>query len=184
METPDNQQWPPIQLAWRQKLAAFWSIAWPSLLASMLLMFVLSGVLTSDKVETVDSLGARGEIAAVVSNLAFLVGQVILIPRLYRKRYRSFRVEISHEDGASNRLSAPEVMRVGIQLVWPQAVYMVLTAIAVASASAAMDPSAARGVVSLFFWMRFLLVGPYAIHFAIPKSYSGFRLQTYGQRFV
>jgi hypothetical protein len=128
------------------------------------------GVLTSDKVETVDSLGARGEIAAVVSNLAFLVGQVILIPRLYRKRYRSFRVEISREDGASNGLSAREVMRVGIRLVWRQAVYMVLTAIAAASASAAMDPQAARGVGSLFFWMRFLLIGPYAVHFAIPKA--------------
>jgi hypothetical protein len=26
METVDHQQWPPIELAWRQKLAAFWSI--------------------------------------------------------------------------------------------------------------------------------------------------------------
>src|SRR5690242_9338454 len=122
METVNSQQWPPIELAWRQTLAAFWSISWPSLLASWLLMVFLSGILTSNRIETVDSLGVRGEVAALVSNLAFLFGQIILIPRLYRKRYRSFRVEVLRPGDATDpTLSAQEKIRVGIRLAWPQA---------------------------------------------------------------
>jgi hypothetical protein len=186
MDTIGDQEWPPIQLAWRQKLAAFWSIAWLSLLASLFLLFAVSGVLTSDKIETPESLGALGLIAALVSNLAFLVVQMVLVPRLWHKRYRSFRVRILREDATSNTtLSVSEVIRVGLRLVWPQAAFMVITAIAVMWAETAMDDAmAARAVSSLFVWLRFLLVGPYALHFAVPRSYPGFRLQTYGQRFV
>ena len=149
-------------------------------------MVFLSGILTSNRVETVDSLGVRGEAAALVSNLAFLFGQIILIPRLFRKRYRSFRVEVlRHGDATNPKLSAQEKMRVGIGLAWPQAAYMVLTAFVVSWAGAVVDgPAATRGIGSMLFWLRFLLVGPYAIHFVIPRDYPCFRLEAYGQRYV
>src|SRR5882762_2356470 len=92
MRTDENAEWPPIDLAWRQTLAAFWSITWPSGLAMFILLLALLSALPSDS--SVDDLAQYGLAINLAINLMFFLCQAVLIPRLVRKRYRSFRVDV------------------------------------------------------------------------------------------
>jgi hypothetical protein len=72
-----------IDLTWRQKIAAFWSIAWPCWLAT----FVLLGFITERF--PVDDLVGHISALSVAANVAFLSGQAVLIQRLFRKQYET-----------------------------------------------------------------------------------------------
>jgi len=119
VQTDETEDWPPIELAWRQKLAAFWSIFWPSWLASTFGTLVIATFMAADVVKQHATLFSLG----LVLSFLFWAGRYL-------------------------------------------------------------EPAAMKGINSLTLWLRILVVGPYAIHFAIPAEYSGFRLQAYGYRFV
>jgi len=115
----------------------------------------------------------------LVGNLAFGVLGLLLVHRLVRKNYRSFRIWVVRPDGLRSRnLSMHELC-----LVW---LYIVLVDVALVVA------------VDLFAWMmgflyllqgsalslllRSLLTGPLALGSALRTRYPGFRLQASGRR--
>jgi hypothetical protein len=93
MAIGSSQGWPLISLAWRQKLAAFWSIAWPGALASFVLVSFLGSLLS--RAGLPGEAGRPSLLLAIAGNLLFLLLQGILVPRLIRKRYRSSNRRIS-----------------------------------------------------------------------------------------
>src|SRR5260370_40006227 len=85
METGQGGEWPPIELAWRQKLAAFWSILWPGVASAWAIVILTSSVLSTYSLER---WGSRLSAAAMGVSL---LGQALFGPRLGRKNDRSFR---------------------------------------------------------------------------------------------
>src|SRR5258708_2360894 len=78
----------PIQLAWTQKIAAYWSISWPALASSALLVFLIT------KDYSVDRLLENQNFVAIGSGLFFFLIQALLTRRLVRKDYRTFRIYV------------------------------------------------------------------------------------------
>jgi len=77
-----------ISIAWRQKVAAFWSISWPAWIGSMgLVIGLTSGY-------SVDLFQDNFSVIALGVNLAFFAIQALLTRRLVRKNYRSFRLYV------------------------------------------------------------------------------------------
>jgi hypothetical protein len=180
METIGKQDWPPVELAWRQKLAAYWSIAWPGQLATLLLTGAIASRWSADEIMT------HAVFIGVVGNVTLLFVQALLVPRLVRKQYRSFYVVMLRDHGSvSRKLPQAEAVRVSIRVLVPQVLFLAAFSIFVFFLQDAnLDDQMLRGISSLSIWLRFLLVGPYSMQFAVPGAYRGFRLQSYGQRFV
>jgi hypothetical protein len=118
--------------------------------------------------------------------LTFFSVHALLVPRLVRKRYRSFRVAVLRDDGSSDRkLALHEVAPVAIQVVLPHVLFVLGASLFLfVWQSAHLNNEAAHGIESLLFIGRIFVVGPYAVHFALRGPYNGFRLQAYGQRFI
>lgn len=168
-----------IDLTWRQKIAAFWSISWPCWLASFVLVsFVIGNKSRGELENESSSLG-------LVANIAFLVLRFLLIPRLVRKKYRSFRIFVVRGDDQPVRgLSANEAVRVWLQIVWPQVLFLAGTALMFSLESSTFSPATIQSLSSLGLWIRVLVIGPSAIQFAMRARYGGFRLQAYGYRLI
>ena len=165
-ETPGWQ----INLAWSQKVAAYWSISWPAMVGSFtIVMWVRSAF----------------PVIALGGNLVFFGIQAVLTRRLVRKNYRSFRVGILRDDGRpGRRLSMREAGRVWLWILGPQ-LALLLTASVVASwYGAKAPPETLRLITSLSLWLKFLLIGPYAVDLALRVRYPGFRLQPMGIRYM
>jgi hypothetical protein len=168
-----------IHLAWAQKLAAYWSICWPAWLVSWILAFL------STSIYSVSDLKYRLPVIAIGGNLLFFGIQAVLIHRLVRKNYRSFRVEVIRGDGQrSRRLSTREVLRVWLWIMGPQLALLLTASLVVWCYGAKLPPGTVRSITSLSLWLRILLVGPYAVDLALRVNYPGFRLQAYGFRYV
>jgi hypothetical protein len=115
-----------IRLAWRQKLAAFWSISWPAVAVS----FVLSLLLLSH--DSVDVARAHLTWIALAGNVSFFLVQAALTNRIVRKNYRSFRVVVLRNDGQQSRsLSARESMSVWLWVMGPQVALILITSVTV-----------------------------------------------------
>ena len=72
-----------ISIAWRQKVAAFWSISWPAWIGSMgLIILFMNGF-------SVDPLQDNFSTIALGGNLVFFPIQALLTRRLVRKNSRS-----------------------------------------------------------------------------------------------
>jgi hypothetical protein len=161
-----------IFLDWNQRVAAFWSVAWPGWLAGALLAFALTSGLTPR------DLPRRMFTLSVISNVVILLVQVPMIYRLVHKQYRSFRVQVLRPDqGADQELSFREALGIWVQIIWPQLLFVVGVGVLLF-----ITPQVINPIQSLLQLTRFLLVGPAAIQFALNANYSGFRLQAYGQR--
>jgi len=174
-ETPGWQ----INLAWRQKVAAYWSISWPASIAS----FTMALLVTS--FYTFDDLARHLSVITLAGNLAFFAIQAILTRRLVRKNYRSFRVEVLRNDGERRRtLSVREGGRVSLWIVGPQLAFFLTASLIVWVYGAKLPIELVRLISSSSLWLRFLVVGPYAVDLALRAKYSGFRLQTFGFRYV
>lgn len=174
-------EWPAeeINLAWRQKLAAYWAISWPALLVS----YIAAGLVTAGY--TLDDLVRHTLLVGVVGNLAFFGTQAILTRRLVHKKYRTFRVGLFRNDGVrSSRLAMGEALRVWLFILGPQLALVLTASVFLWLWGAKMPDQAVRSVSSLSLWLRFLVVGPYAIDFALRIRYPGFRLQAFGYRYV
>src|SRR5579862_3025948 len=110
---------PRINLAWRQKLAAYWAISWPAWVLSM----SLPGFLTVGY--TVDEALSRRIALEVITNVSFFVVQLLCTQRLVRKNFRSFRIEVLREDGQRyRRLSLSDSTLVWLWIMGPQLAFI------------------------------------------------------------
>jgi len=167
-----------ISLAWRQKLAAYWSISWPALIASYSLVILLTSLYS------VGQLAGHFFAIGVVGNAAFFAAQAISTQRLVRKNYRSFRVEVRREDGQRvRRLSIREAGLVWLWILGPQLALLLITSIIVWWYDT-LPAQTVQSISSLSLWLRFLLVGPYAVDLAVRAKYPGFQLEAYGYRYI
>lgn len=175
----DFPGWPIISLAWRQKVAAYWSISWPAWIGSLAL------VLVSTSSYPVNVLEGNLSLVALAGNLAFFGIQAILCHRLVRKNYRSFRVYVIREDGTKGRsLSMVEGAVIWLWIFTPQLAFLVLASLLIRFGQRQLPLETVRGLASLSLWLRFLAVGPYAVGLAMHRKHHGFMLQAYGLRYV
>lgn len=108
---PEEPDW-HINLAWRQKVAAYWSISWPALAGWLALISFLTD---RNSVGTVVNHVAE---IALAGNLAFLAIQALLTRRIVGKNYRSIRVYVIRQDGQRSRsLSFSEATRVWLWIL-------------------------------------------------------------------
>lgn len=166
-----------IRLAWRQKVAAFWSVSWPALIVSMgLFSWLTSG-------DSVDFLSHNFSVFAIGIDLTFFAIQALLTRRLVRKNYRSFRVYVVRDDGSKWRdLSIREAVLVWFWIFGPQFALLLLPSVVVWFWGATLPPDTVSRVSSLSLWLRFLVIGPYAVGLAYAQSIqcSGWRPTGFG----
>jgi len=171
---PEAPDW-HINLAWRQKVAAYWSISWPALVGWLALISFLTD---RNSVGTVVNHAAG---IALAGDLAFLAIQALLTRRIVRKNYRTFRVYVICEDGRRGRnLSIPEAVRVWLWILILQVALYATGALIVLWNG----PRISGAISSLTMWLWFLWIGPYAIGLALRVKYPGFRLQACGYRYI
>jgi hypothetical protein len=171
MEFAETPEW-EISLAWRQKVAAYWSISWPAVLASLV-----------PALWTVSWLNPPA--LALLGNVVFYIIQGALVPRLVHKNYRSFRIAVIGDEGVPRRkLSISEGLKIWLWVLAPQ-LAVVLAALMLFTLMAGKIPAETiRGMNALWPWLRFLVIGPYALDLACKAKYRGFRLQAYGHRYI
>lgn len=166
-----------ISLTWGQKVAAYWAISWPALVATLLLLLV--GAVT------VQGEALRSELSAA-SATAFLVYfgvQALLTRRLFRKKFRTFRLAVLRDDGSeTSEPSWSEAYRVWLWIFGPQLALSLALSVLLRFDGDRLDPNTLRSLSSLSMWLRFLVVGPFAIHLAVSARYNGFRLQAFSPR--
>jgi hypothetical protein len=119
----------------------------------------------------------------LIRYLVYFGVQALLTRRLVRKNYRSFRVYVVHDGGErTRRLSTRDAASVWLWLFRPQLAFLLVAAIVFWVWGTKIGTGTARGLNSLFLWVQYLVVGPYAVELALRARYSGFRLQPYGLR--
>ena len=134
---------------------------------------------------TVVGLRTHAEFLGWTSALAFLLCQGILVPRMVRKRYRTFRLEVVRTDASrTGNLTVAEVARVWLKIIWPQIIFLVAAWVVQFSLGSRLSADTTRAISTLSLWGRILVVGPFGIYCAVPSKYPGFRLEAFGQRFV
>jgi hypothetical protein len=179
METIPGHVWEPVELNWTQKLSAFWSIAWPAQMTVFGVMLILAVVRSSDDSRTLGIWG--GLVGAVV----YLSALPLWIHRLVQKRYRSFRIAVERPDGTlSNQLSMRESLEVAVPIVALQGLYLLALSLVLSLAGRGLDAQTLRDLQSLSIWGRILIVGPYAMQWAIAFRYESFRLRAYALKIV
>ena len=178
MEIPETEEW-QIHLAWRQKVAAYWSISWPAWVVSFTLTILLTATYSLDQSKDYApriSLAATG---------IFYIFQAMLTQRLVRKNYRSFRVVVIRDgDQHSRRLSKQEAGLVWLRILWPQLAWLLFGSVIVGWFGPQLPDQATRGISALAQWLQLLVIGPYAIALALRARYTGFQLQAYGHRVI
>lgn len=177
MSAVEAQSWPKISLTWRQRLAAFWLLAWPSWLISFSLLMVLtSGVV-------VVGLRTHGELLGWASALSFLFCQGLLVRRMIRKRYGSFRLAVVRKNASGTAaLKTAEVACIWLRIVWPQVVFLVTVWLAQLALGNRLSADTIRTMATLSLWGRILVVGPFGVYCAVAAEYHTFRLEAIGER--
>lgn len=179
MATTGTAHWPIIALAWRQRVAAFWLLAWPSWLISVSLLMILT------MGWAVVGLRSHADLLSWASALSFLLCQGIFVKRMLRKRYRSFRLEIVRKhESETTTLTTTEVVRVWLNIIWPQVAFLVAVWLMQVSLGGHLSADFIRVLPTLSLWGRILIVGPFGVYWAVAADYPAFRLEAFGQRFV
>ena len=163
----------PINLTWRQELAAWWSIFWPCWILSILpaaIFFRVTG-------------RSMPSVLLSTTKILFYVGQPILLFRLVRKNYRSFWIGILREgEPANQKLTLRDSIRIWRQLLVLQvAFYVGLLLLAVWLTSIG-QPETSRRLNVFETLFGIFIVGPAAIRWAMLGNYKGFRLQAYRRK--
>lgn len=168
-----------INLAWRQQLAAFWAISWPALLASFVNTFLINAFIPFR------NLMGDLRVLSITAGVSFFAVQAMLVPRLVRKNYRTFRIVVAREnEQESGDLSVGEALRVWLWILSPQLALLLITYLATGWYGSRLPPETIRSISSLSLWLRFLAVGPYSISMALGAKYPGFRLVAHGFRYT
>ncbi len=168
-----------ITLAWSQKVAAYWAISWPALLASFVALAVPASTLPLN--------GFKGHAAgmSLAAFVAFFGVQALLARRLVRKKFRTFRLEVTRDNRyPSSELSLPESIRIWLWIFGPQFALSLAFSGLLQFYGDRLQPETVRALPSMALWLRFLVVGPYAVDLALRMKYRGFRLQAYGYRYI
>lgn len=174
----DARGW-DIRLAWRQKMAAYWSISWPALIV----FFVAVGIMGS-RSSTLMSPSQLGTVTGT-AYLVFFAAQAVLTFRLTRKKYRTFHIYIVRDnDEQSRSISWREAGLVWLCFFGVQLAFLIALGLAVILLSGRVSPAILGPIVNLEPFWRFFVVGPYAIGLGMRIKYPGFRLQANGQRYI
>jgi len=169
----------PIDLAWGQKLAAYWSISWPAMVVAWTLAFMVTIVCTAGFVRKYVFWFSLG------SSLLLYAAQSVFVHRLVRKNYRRFRVAVIRADAPPDRrFTTHEAMAVWLWIVAPQLILLLAVSTIAWLCSVRTESVAARDLSSWARLLQFLVVGPFATGLALRAHYNGFRLQAYGYRSV
>ena len=169
----DTPGW-DVDLTWGQKVAAYWSISWPALIVS----FATVAYSFAD-------IATHYFAAAVVAQIAFFCFQGVLTPRLFRKNYKTFRIyAIRHAGQRSRRLSFVEILQVWLSILGTELAFLTVASLVLLVYKNKLQAETIRSLSSLSLWLRFLVVGPYAVGLALRIRYSGFRLQATGLRYI
>src|SRR5204863_3453654 len=113
---------------------------------------------------------------SVGENLVFFFLQAMLTRRLVGKDYRSFRVYVLRSDGHQGRsLSLREAIKVWSWIFGPQLAFILATSLVVWWYGTKLPAQTIQSITSLSLWLRFLVVGPYAVDLAFRAQYPGFR---------
>jgi hypothetical protein len=178
VKVSDTPGW-NINLTWSQTLAAYWSISWPAFVGSYIAVMIFTNHFS------LADLARRSSAVFLIGQLGFFCAQAILTPRLVRKHYRSFRIYAIRNDGPRRRsLSLKETVLVWLYLLAPQLAFLIALAIIAALFGRKLGSANVQNISTLAQWLRFLVVGPFAIGFAVRARYPGFRLQACGLRFA
>ena len=164
----------PIELSWGQKLAAFWTIAWPAQLGGFLFTMTATVVWTA--------VAARTDLMwlGVATVLVYLAGLGVFVRRLVRKRYRTFRIVVERPDGTTDLdLSMREALEVALPIIALQAIFTIGVWVVSYLLGHSMDARTLQSTQWLAVWARILIVGPYSVRLAIAFRYQGFRLKAY-----
>lgn len=166
-----------ITLRWSQKIAAYWAISWPALVAAFIAVIGIG--------PGKPSAGPTGSEswAAFVGFVAFFGTQALITRRLIRKKFRTFRVYVIRSSGqAGGSLSMLESFRVWLWIFGPQLALLAGYTVFTQFYGSKLPPELLRGLTSAAIWLRFLVVGPYAIGPTLGVRHKGFRLQAYAYR--
>lgn len=162
---PDVPGW-PIELSWGQKITVFWSLSWPAFLVMWLFGMIAGWWLTPTPPRPTS--GPSPWISLLGTGVFFAV-QAVLTHRLVRKNYRSFRVTVVREPGErTRRVSTREALAIWLWIARPQ-VALILTGSVLVSFYRSPD-LAKQEISALSLWLRFLLVGPYAVGLALRAA--------------
>jgi hypothetical protein len=173
MEEVQGHVWEPIELSWGQKLAAFWTIAWPAQLSSIFIALAIGSGWTFEETH-------RRVWMTVMAAVVYLSGLAVFVPRLVLKRYRSFRIAVERAGGMlGDRLSMREALEVALPVVALQALFLVALSAAFTLLGHAVNPQRLQEYQPLSVWGRILIVGPYSVRLAVAFRYQGFRLRAY-----
>jgi hypothetical protein len=161
-----------IDLAWRQMLAGFWSIAWPSLIALPLMLDLF-------RVRMGDVGGSAADLRIyVLWQLLFYGGQIIFVPRLVRKNYSTWNLSIARDNGQRSRhLLFSETYRISVWIVSFQLVFALIATFLLRQ-----WPDTAMNYSSLLGILPLLVFGPYSVGLAVRVKHRGFRLLAHGYR--
>jgi hypothetical protein len=158
-------------LHWNRLLAASWSISWPCWIASIAFVAVAQET-KSGYAFLLNPLNRF-----LVSQAIMLVGPGLLLFRLVRKRYRSFRIRVLHDGAESDsRLTFSEQLQLWFQWIFPQLMFVLAMQLV---SSVSLSAGATEVLNELAIGIRFLIVGPLSIRRVVMAKYSGFRLQAY-----
>ena len=168
METVEGHVWEPIELGWGQKLAAFWSIAWPAHMTVFGAVLLLAVFRSSDAAPV-------GIWSGLLGAVLYLSALPLWVHRLVQKRYRSFRIAVERPDGTnSNQLSMRESLEVAVPIIALQGLYVLALSAVFSLLGGRFDAQTSKDLQTLAIWGRILIVGPYAMRWAIAFRYESF----------
>jgi hypothetical protein len=110
--------------------------------------------------------------------------QGLLVFRMARKSYRSFRVVAFDRRGGRHALSLPQLVRVWLWILIPQLIFSILATTALFWYSSHAPAQTVRGLAAFQSLIEFFLVGPCAVGLALRARYSDFTLRVYGYRYI
>ena len=164
----------PIELGTGQSIAAYWSISWPSIAASLLVCLVQWVPV---------SLHPIGGIIAplnLVSSVLCFSCQALLITRLTSKTFKTFFICVVREGDPPRRAMLPaEIGSVCLRVLWPQIAFLTAASFKMFYFGEYLSAGAISSMSAIALAVQFLIVGPFAIQWALKARYPGFRLQAF-----
>ncbi|MGC4050484.1 MAG: hypothetical protein QM757_13995 [Paludibaculum sp.] len=121
--------------------------------------------------------------ASATAFLAYFGAQALLTRRLFRKKFRTFRLAVVRDDGS--RTSEPSWSEAYLVWLWifgPQLALTLALSVLLRFYGHRLAPELLRSLNSISMWLRFLVIGPYAIHLALGARYNGFKVQAFSYK--
>ena len=156
----------PINLSWGQLIAAHWSVCWPATLAAFLVL-ALVGLLWE-----IDDLQGQLDFLSLLAKAVYLVVQAALVPRLFKKNYRTFFLAA---------IPAPLLRLVTLRFILAQ---LTLALLGFTLTSFLLTSDSQQSLSRLNPLLRLaevLLIGPAALRFALQAKHAGSAISAFPQ---